>query len=74
MWFQSVHYKNLSGKKVKIYFLNFYLVKSSENIILLVAFYLIMWLMELSKTFEKIVNLKADFQVSKLTSVRNKLN
>ena len=33
MWFQSVHYKDLSGKKVKIYFLNFYLVKSSENIL-----------------------------------------
>ena len=55
--------KDWGPKKVTIYFPIFYLVKSSENIFL-PAFYLIMWLMKLSKNFEKIAILKIGELVS----------
>ena len=57
----------------------FCLVKSSKiGFFFSPAFYLIMWLMTLQKNFEKIAILKIwelfSFELSKLTSVRKKLN
>ena len=58
--------KDWGPKKVTISFPIFYLVKSSENmyLIILLAFYLIMWLMKLPKNFEKIALLKIGELVS----------